>query len=180
MARMRMPTDPFKTQKRFWTVVEDLSPVADAVQSHFSAKGFQVASVRTATGAWDIDVTKSGTFRTVSGLNTSLKIRIESLDDSVMARAGIGILGAQVLPTAIALLVFWPVVVTQVWGVVRAAKLDDEALMVIETALSTGSSGAVPGAYGTPAAPTATFCPSCGAARAGTAKFCVSCGGAME
>jgi hypothetical protein len=176
---MRMPTDPFKSQKRIWTSVTDFTPIADAVRAHFEAKGFQVASVPTATGSWDIDVTKDGVFRTVSGMRTALKIRLEPMEDSVMARAGIGILGAQILPTAIALLVFWPVIVTQIWGVVRAAKLDDEALGVIEAALVAAP---VMAADGTPAAvpAVAAFCPSCGAARAGSARFCVSCGGAFD
>jgi hypothetical protein len=41
---------------------------------------------------------------------------------------GVGIFGQQAIPTAVTLLVFWPVLVAQVWNMAQEAKLDEEAI----------------------------------------------------
>ncbi len=170
----------FKSERRIWTDVTDLEPVAEHLASHFRAKGYEVVHQQTATGAWDVDITRAGAFRTISGMRTALKVRIEPDSGSVMARAGIGILGQQALPTVVSMLVFWPVLVTQVWGAVQSSKMDDEALRVIDEGLAvavTGgadSSTTVPG----PRSGGGSFCGQCGAPHAG-GKFCTRCGSAL-
>jgi hypothetical protein len=164
----------FKSERRIWTDVTDLEPVALHLASHFQAKGYEVMHQQTATGAWDIDITRSGVFRTISGMRTALKVRLEPDNGSVMARAGIGILGQQALPTMVSMLVFWPILVGQIWGAVQSSKVDDEALRVIEEGLSLAGSGSaeVPAAR---AASAGAFCGECGTAAAG-GKFCTGCG----
>jgi hypothetical protein len=174
----------FKSERRIWTEVTDLEPVAQHLASHFRAKGYEVMHQRTATGAWDIDITRSGVFRTISGMRTALKVRIEPNAGSVVARAGIGILGQQALPTVVSMVVFWPILVTQVWGAVQASKTDDEALRVIEEGLALAAGGGMgAGTGGT--APIARaagggggFCGACGAGHSG-GRFCTNCGASI-
>jgi hypothetical protein len=115
----------FKSERRFWTQLTELAPVAEHVSGHFRTRGFEVLAQPTATGAWDIDITRAGTFRAVSGMRTAMKVRLEPESGAVLARAGIGILGQQALPTVVSMVVFWPILVTQIWGAVQASKLDD-------------------------------------------------------
>jgi hypothetical protein len=56
--------------------------------------------------------------------------------------AGVGIFGQQAIPTAITLLVFWPVLIAQVWNMAHESHLDDEALRVAEESLKAHSSEA--------------------------------------
>jgi hypothetical protein len=55
---------------------------------------------------------------------------------------GGGIFGQQAIPTAITLLVFWPVIIAQVWNMAQEANLDEEALGVAEERLKSHSSKA--------------------------------------
>jgi hypothetical protein len=165
----------FKSERRIWTEVTDLTPVTEHVAAHFRGKGFEVVHQQTGAGAWDIDITRSGVFRTISGMRTALKVRLEPEPGAVMARAGVGILGQQALPTVITMLVFWPVVVTQIWGAVKASKMDDEALAVVEAGLAQMASGAPETPAVVPAPAGGGFCGQCGAAHSG-GRFCTNCG----
>jgi hypothetical protein len=163
----------FKTSKVFPVTVADLSPVAEAVMYHFQRQGFEVESTRTLTSGFDIGVRKGGVFKAVLGLRTSLKIHIERTGNSTVAEAGIGIFGQQAVPTAISMLIFWPVLVTQIWGIVKQAHLDDEAMSVIENTLATIAPPVLPT---TNTVAIATFCSTCGAMPSQGAKFCPACG----
>lgn len=168
----------FKSERRIWTMSTDLAPVAEHLAAHFRGKGYEVVSQQTGVGAWDIDITRAGAFRTISGMRTALKVRLEPESGSVTARAGIGILGQQALPTVVSMLVFWPILVTQVWGAVQASKLDDEALGVVEAGIAMVDSGGAPvPAFGAsvPAQAGAVFCAQCGSP-AGGGRFCTNCG----
>jgi len=49
------------------------------------------------------------------------------------------------IPTAITLLVFWPVIIAQVWNMAHESNLDDEALDVAEESLKSHASEAPSG-----------------------------------
>ncbi|OJF14184.1 zinc ribbon domain-containing protein [Couchioplanes caeruleus] len=165
----------FKTERRFWTDVTDLEPIVEALTEHFCAKGYEVVSSQTGSGAWDVDITRTGVFRAVAGLRTALKVRLEAEPGSVWARAGVGVFGQQVLPAVVTMFFLWPVIVTQIWGVVRAAKADDEAIAVIEAGLERtkaifrqATTGAGSG--------TAGCCAACGTPQSSGGRFCTNCG----
>jgi hypothetical protein len=163
----------FKSERLFPTDVTDLEPIALNVATHFQGRGYEVVHQHTAAGAWDIDITRTGVFRSVSGMRTALKVRIEPAVGGVVARAGIGILGQQALPTVVSMVVFWPVLVTQVWGAVQSSKLDDEALRVVADSLTPAMAAPAQAAALAPATP---VCPACGTTLSGTGKFCTGCG----
>src|ERR687897_28723 len=80
------------------------------------------------------------------GMKTALNIRIEPVANGTTVEAGVGIFGQQAIPTAITLLVFWPVIIAQVWNMAQEAKLDEEALRVAEESLKAHSSKTPSGA----------------------------------
>lgn len=83
--------------------------------------------------------------------------------------------GRQAIPTIISMLFFWPVLITQIWGIVQQSKLDDKALEIAEevlknrdsfTTLNLDINGMV-------------FCTNCGYRNIKGAKFCSECGQAL-
>lgn len=152
--------------------VRDLAPVASATMRHFESQGYEVAGQETLIRGWDISIHKGGTFKAVVGMKTALKIEIHPAEHAVTVRASVGIFGQQAVPTAISMLIFWPILLTQLWGLVRQSKLDDEALGVVEANLraAAAASGSVPVAAG------GKYCDQCGGALRGGERFCPSCG----
>jgi hypothetical protein len=172
---------PFKSEREFNLVVPDLAPVVKDVTEHFQVQGFEVVSERTVTGGWHISITKGGVFKAVVGLKSAMKIELETSGNKTLAKAGVGIFGQQAVPFAISMLVFWPVLITQIWGMVQSSKLDEEAMLAIQTSLKTHGRETQPSAEpGQPAAPEAAagniFCTDCGAALPAQARFCPGCG----
>ncbi|GLY97813.1 hypothetical protein [Actinoplanes sp. NBRC 103695] len=157
----------FTSERRIWTDVTDLRPVVDRIMQHFRAKNYVVAATQTGTGGWDVGITRSGVLRTVAGLRTDLKVRLEPEPGRVLARAGVGLFGQLALPTVI-MFIFWPVIVTQVWGIVLSARVDDEAMTVIDDALTRAAAIPAP-------VPATGDCPGCGAPHGG-GSFCTGCG----
>jgi hypothetical protein len=72
-------------------------------------------------------------------MKTALNIKIEPEANGTRVEAGVGIFGQQAIPTAITLLIFWPVIIAQVWNMAQEAKLDEEALGVAEESLKAHS-----------------------------------------
>ena len=120
-------------------VVEDLSPVAQDVKRHFEQQDFEVTETPIRTGGVQVSIRKGGIFKAIIGLKTALNVRIEPVANGTRVEAGVGIFGQQAIPTAITLLVFWPVVIAQVWNMAQQAKLDEEALGVAEQSLKSHS-----------------------------------------
>ena len=126
--------------------VEDLAPVARDVMDHFEQQGFEVTQAHLPAGGVQVSIRKGGTFKAIIGLRSALNIKIEPEANGTRVEAGVGIFGQQAIPTAITLLVFWPVVVAQVWNMAQESKLDEEALGVVEESLKAHSSEAPSGA----------------------------------
>jgi hypothetical protein len=166
----------FKASKEFGITVADLGPVAEAVMQHFREHGYEVSGERTILQGWDISLHKGNAFKAVLGLQSALKIQIETAGTITQVRVGIGIFGQQAIPTAISMLVFWPVLVTQILGLVSQARLDQEAMDVVEQELercATGMSRAMAGGAYHP------FCTACGGHLSAEMRFCPKCGAAI-
>jgi len=125
----------FNSSKTFPYSVEDLAPVAKDVMDHFEAQDFEVAETDIPTGGVQVSIRKGGTFKAIIGMKTALNIKIEPEANGTKVEAGVGIFEQQAIPTAITLLVFWPVIIAQVWNMAQEAKLDEEALGVAEESL---------------------------------------------
>jgi hypothetical protein len=130
----------FNSTKTFPYFVEDVAPVAQEVMDHFEGQDFEVTETNIPTGGAQVSIRKGGTFKAIIGMKTALNIKIEPVANGTTVDAGVGIFGQQAIPTAITLLVFWPVLVAQVWNMAQESNLDDEALRVAEESLKAHSS----------------------------------------
>jgi len=136
----------FSSSRTVPHVVEDLSAVAQDVMRHFEDQDYEVTETHIPTGGVQVSIRRGGTFKAIIGLRSALNIRIEPVANGTRVDAGVGIFGQQAIPTAITLLVFWPVLVAQVWNMAQEANLDEEALRVAEESLKAHSSKAPSGA----------------------------------
>ena len=153
--------------------MQDLAPVANDLVLHFQRQGYDTTSSARLSGGWDVSITKGGIFKSVIGTKTALKIEIVNGRNETNVRASVGIFGLHAIPAAISLLLFWPVLATQIFGLVRQAHLDDEAVACVEESLKTHakqsiSSNFASGEHG--------FCVECGATVRRDASFCDKCG----
>lgn len=183
----------FKTEKFIPASVTDLGPVAQELAEHFQQRNYQVERSQLSGGEWQIGITRGGVFKAILGLKSALKIQIEARPAGTMVRARVGIFGKQAVPTAITLLVAWPVVLTQVWGLIREAGLDDEAVRMVEIILTRTERAARVPAGGSAPDPTDSPLQSSGSAAVGAegarveasnarsaGAFCTSCGGQLD
>ena len=155
-----------------------IDAIAKAIQNDFALDGFEVNVDTLMSGGKDISITKGNMFKAVLGMRSALKITLTPQTDGVMFDANVGIYGLQAIPTVISMLFFWPVLITQIWGLVEQASLDDRALTVAEQAIASSSASA--SSLTSSFAGTSKFCTNCGAKTDGTSKFCPVCGTKLE
>ena len=148
--------------------------IATRIQDHFQMEGFQVTSVMLTSGGCDISVTKGGMFKAVLGMKSALKISLLPQGNTILFEAGVGIFGQQVIPTAITMFLFWPVLITQIWGMVEQSKLDDKALEIAQTVVRESSNTYQQTTHTNTGIK--RFCTECGTQNVETAKYCCGCG----
>ena len=164
----------FNTKKTLYGASDLIPVMATRIQKEFQNDGYEVKLDSLNSGAYDISVTKGGVFKAVLGMRTALHITLVPQGNDVAFEGSVGIFGQQAIPTVISMFFFWPVLITQIWGLVTQAKLDDKALEIAtQVAYSHGakyqhgdSSG-----FGRD-----KFCTSCGERVSVEAKFCPNCG----
>lgn len=153
--------------------------IADRICQIFASDGYEINCDDLISGGADISVTKGGVFKAIVGMKTALKITLIPLNNSISFEAGVGIFGQQALPTVISMLFFWPVLLTQIWGLIRQSDLDDKALSIAQAVVneSGGYSQANMGNVTPPPVPDfAKFCTNCGTKLPDNARFCSNCG----
>lgn len=110
--------------------------IADRICQVFAVDGYEINRENLMSGGIDISVTKGGMFKAILGMRTALKITLVPQNNSISFDAGVGIFGQQALPTVISMLFFWPVLLTQIWGLVRQSDLDDKALATAQAVIN--------------------------------------------
>lgn len=160
-----------------------INSIAEAIQTDFVRDGFEVYVDTLMSGGKDISITKGNLFKAVLGMRSALKVTIIPQTEGVLFEANVGIYGQQAIPTVISMLFFWPVLITQIWGLVEQASLDDRALTLAEQAIAgdTTSSSSTPATSSTSNfMNTHKFCTNCGTRLEGSPKFCHNCGAKVE
>lgn len=152
--------------------------IANEIERDFICDGYEVKKDSLFSGGVDISITKGGVFKAVLGMKTALKITLTPQGNCIVFDANVGIWGQQMIPTVISMLFFWPVLITQIWGMVNQAKLDDRALQIAYNVINSSSYVNAQPQTNTGGQPGGTrFCSCCGAALAiPNAKFCTNCG----
>ena len=108
-------------------------------------------------------------------MKTALNISIRRIENNLEIEAGVGMYGQQAIPTAISMLLFWPVLLTQIWGIVQQSKLDDRVMAIAESVIASHQ----PSSNQREIAKPEGFCPHCGTGVNSGTKFCSECGGKL-
>ncbi|MDE5750998.1 MAG: zinc ribbon domain-containing protein [Duncaniella sp.] len=154
--------------------------IAEHICRDFSADGYECKQDNLLNGGVDISLTRGGFFKAVLGMKTALKITLIPPAEGISFEAGIGIFGQQAIPTIIMLFFAWPVLLTQIWGLVQQSKLDDKALSIAQSVIAESSS-ATPFTRSTQSYSSSTrFCTYCGTRLSSDARFCSPCGKPLE
>ena len=154
-----------------------INSIAEAIQNDFVRDGFEVNVDTLMSGGKDISITKGNLFKAVLGMRSALKVTIIPQTDGVLFDANVGIYGQQAIPTIISMLFFWPVLITQIWGLVERSSLDDRALSLAEQAIAKGASSTASAlSFSSNYTGTHKFCTNCGAKLNGASMFCSNCG----
>ena len=162
----------FSTKKILYGSTSLIPTIANRIQEEFQRDGYEVAMDALSSGGYDISITKGGLFKAVLGMKTALKVTLLPQGSSIHFEAGVGIWGQQAIPTVISMLFFWPVLLTQIWGMVEQSKLDDKALEIAEGVAYMNSNTRAASA----SSAGSKFCTSCGTQNAESANFCSGCG----
>lgn len=161
----------FNTRKTLYGSASLIPSIANRIEEEFQNDGYEVTMDALSGGGYDISITKDGMFKAILGMKTALKVTLLPQGRNIIFEAGIGIWGQQVIPTAISMLFFWPIIITQIWSLVEQAQLDDKTLDIAKDVVymnNNSSSSATSNMC--------KYCTSCGTQNTESANFCCGCG----
>ena len=125
----------FTTKKTLYGNASQIPSVAEKIRKAFVAEGYEVRIDNPANGQ-EIYITKGGLFKAALGLRSALKVIMKpSRDGNINFEAGVSVLKQQFVPTVITMCFFSPVVIAQIWGMIKQSKLDEKAVAIAERAL---------------------------------------------
>ena len=125
----------FSTKKTLYGATARIPQVAEKIRQAFVNEGYEVRIEEPAMGE-KIFISKGGLFKAALGLRTALEITMKpDKAGNIAFKAGISVVKQQLIPTLITMFVFSPVVIAQVWGMVKQSKLDERALEIAEREL---------------------------------------------
>ena len=162
----------FNTKKILYGSTSLIPVMATRIQEEFQNEGYEVTMEALSSGGYDISITKGGVFKAILGMKSALKVTLLPQGNNIHFEAGVGIFGKQIVPLAVMYFIGWPLLLTQIWGLVEQSKLDDKALDIAKEVIFTnGNNGTT-----TTNSNGCKFCTSCGTKNTGSANFCCGCG----
>lgn len=166
---------PFKSSRLYFASPVLIESIANELALAFAAEGYDVDHQPIVTGGWDISIGKGGTFESILGLKSALKVAITPQGENILAETGVGIFGQQAIPTFISVFIFLSVLIPQVWGLIQQLQLDTRTLDMIGESIKRHSEEN-DGSDNNKKVTTITICKECGNPLSDTAKFCSACG----
>ena len=125
----------FTTKKTLYGNPSQIPAVAEQIRQSFAADGYKVRIENPANGQ-EIYITKGGFVKAALGLRSALKVTMKpTRDGNINFEAGVSIFKQQFVPTVITMCFFSPVVIAQIWGMIKQSKLDEKAVAIAEQAL---------------------------------------------
>ncbi len=125
----------FTTKKTLYGNASQIPAVAEQIRQAFAADGYEVRIDNPANGQ-EIYITKGGFVKAALGLRSALKVTMKlAQDGNINFEAGVSIFKQQLVPTIITMCVFSPVVIAQIWGMIKQSKLDEKAVAIAERVL---------------------------------------------
>lgn len=163
----------FNTKKTLFASPALIPAIAEQITRDFQAEGYEAISETLTSGGAEVSISKGGMFKSVVGMKTALKISLTPQNGSIVFDAGVGIFGKQLVPTLVMWYVGWPILLTQIWGLIQQSKLDDKALTIAEKVIADSGETAN---EDTPLSAAYRFCTACGTKNLETANSCCGCG----
>lgn len=117
---------------------ELIPTIAEEMRKEFVQDGYEVIISNLVSGGMDISITKGNVFKAVLGMRTALKVTLIPQINSIQFEANVGIFGQQIIPTIISWFYLWPVLLTQIWGLIQQSNIDDRALDVARRVIYNG------------------------------------------
>lgn len=125
----------FKSKKIIYGDPSRIPYIAEEIRKSFMSEGFEVRIVDPNRGN-EIYITKGGLFKAALGLRSALKVVMKpNREGNIDFEAGISIVKQQLIPTLLTVCVFSPVVIAQIWGMIKQSKLDEKAIEIAERAM---------------------------------------------
>lgn len=125
----------FTTKKTLYGNPSQIPAVAEQIRQTFVADGYEVRIDNSANDQ-EIYITKGGFVKAALGLRSALKVTMKpSRDGNINFEAGVSIFKQQFVPTVITMCFFSPVVIAQIWGIIKQSKLDETAVAIAEKTL---------------------------------------------
>ena len=162
----------FTSTKVFKVSPDCIPDMARTLEIELRKDGYETRCDALLCGDVVVSLTKGGLFKAVVGMKTALKVELRSDNGNVLAKTSVGIWGHQIVPTVIMLLWFWPVLITQIWGLVQQSRLDTRVMEILARAAEKEPEVIDVPSYEVD--PPARFCSECGKPVAG--NFCSNCG----
>ena len=106
--------------------------ISKEIEKKFKSDGYKVDIANLIGGGKNISIAKCGFFRSVLGLKTAMKVNLIPHNDRIMMSTGVGIFGLQAIPSFITLFFAWPVIFTQICGVIQQKKLVEKVIGVVK------------------------------------------------
>lgn len=125
----------FSLSKSYGVSPRFIVPVAQELRDALEAEGYTVRKDELASGDVILSITRGGFFKMVAGLKTALKCSFLQTMDGFRVEGEIGLFDTQAVPSTITLLVFWPLVVTQIVGLVKSRNLDRHIFDLIDASI---------------------------------------------
>lgn len=171
----------FNTTKFIPTAMREFDPVILRAEEYFESLGYEFSRGDCAAGNY-FSISKGGIFKAVLGMKTALNVDMVPMTGGVTVTAKVGIFGQQFIPTIISAFFLWPVLLTQISGMIQQSKLDDQVIQFLEQTIRQieVTQGTAYGQNNVQALGGGQFCTSCGAANPAGAKFCCGCGEKIE
>lgn len=124
----------FSTTREFYGDASKIPYVAQEIGRAFMAEGYEVKIDNPLEGN-RMYITKGGLFKAALGLRSALEITMKSTGNGrVRFKAGVNVIKQQFVPTVITVCFLSPVVVAQIWGMIKQSKLDEKAAAIAERA----------------------------------------------
>lgn len=125
----------FKSKKIIYGDPSRIPYIAEEIRKSFMSEGFEVRIVDPNRGN-EIYITKGGLFKAALGLRSALKVVMKpNREGNIDFEAGISIVKQQFIPILLTVCVFSPVVIAQIWGMIKQSKLDEKAIEIAERAM---------------------------------------------
>lgn len=157
----------FTTTRNFEATPAFIPFAIERIRENLSGEGFEFQKKEGAFGKTVIEVTKGNLVKQIVGLRQGLEISFRPEGNRIDVTAKGIVLKNQVIAGALSYFVFWPVLISQVIGLIKQSRLDDRTMEIIADA------------HRNFVRQRPSFCPHCGSRVLGEAVHCPTCGKAL-